>query len=327
MKACHCHCRPLRLDANITENMINLDGYDIVRKDRSRNGGGVCIYLRSSINYKVRNYLVPTELEAVCVEIIKPHSKPFLVTTVYRPPSALSEFFDHFEKLIKAVDNENKEMYILGDLNCNMLKTNNDSNIPTKKIKSLYELYQLTQLIDEATRITPTTTSLIDHIVTNMPEKISDSGVIHTGISDHSLVFAIRKSSIVAKQENTLEIRFIEELLKQHWEYVYFFADDPNAMWEIWKNLFLEVLDKHAPLQQKKIRSKKVPWITSDIKKLMNTRDKFKRKAILTNHENDWLNFKTARNKVNIELRSAKKDYYSSKVAGQKINPKKACKV
>ena len=226
-------------------------------------------------------------------------------------------------------------MYILGDLNCNMLKTNNDSNIPTKKIKSLYELYQLTQLIDVATRITPTTTSLIDHIVTNMPEKISDSGVIHTGISDHSLVFAIRKISIVTKQENTPEIRnmknfdegkFIEELLKQHWEYVYFFADYPNAMWEIWKNLFLEVLDKHAPLQQKKIRSKKVPWITSDIKKLMNTRDKFKRKAILTNHENDWLNFKTARNKVNIELRSAKKDYYSSKIAGQKINPKKAWK-
>jgi hypothetical protein len=30
-----------------------------------------------------------------------------------------------------------------------MLKTNNDSNIPTKKIKSLYELYQLTQLINE----------------------------------------------------------------------------------------------------------------------------------------------------------------------------------
>ena len=80
-------------------------------------------------------------------------------------------------------------------------------------------------------------------------------------------------------------------------------------MWEFWKNVFLEVLDKHAPLQQKKIRSKKVLWITSDIKKLMNTRDKFKRKAILmTNHENDWLNIKTVRNnKVNIELRNAKK--------------------
>ena len=37
----------------------------------------------------------------------------------------------------------------------------------------------------------------IDHIATNTPEKISDSGVIHTGISDHSLVFAIRKMSVI----------------------------------------------------------------------------------------------------------------------------------
>ena len=43
------------------------------------------------------------------------------------------------------------------------------------------------------------TSSLIDHIVTNTPEKISDSGVIHTGISDHSLVFAIRKISVMKK--------------------------------------------------------------------------------------------------------------------------------
>ena len=32
-----------RLDLNISDNMIDLNGYDIVRKDRSRNGGGVCI--------------------------------------------------------------------------------------------------------------------------------------------------------------------------------------------------------------------------------------------------------------------------------------------
>jgi hypothetical protein len=195
-----------------------------------------------------------------------------LVTTVYRPPSASSEFFDHFEQLIKAIDNENKEMYILGDLNCDMLKTDKDASTPTKKVRSLYELYQLSQLIDEATRITMTAVSLIDHIVTNTSENISDSGVIHTGISDHSLVFVIRKISVVKKQENTVEIRnmknfdedkFVTELLKQHWEYVYFFAEDPNSMWEIWKKIFLEVLNKHAPLQHKKIRSKKVIYFTT----------------------------------------------------------------
>ena len=100
-----------RLDPNVTNNMIHFNDYDLIRKDRSRNGGGVCMYLRSSINYKIRNDLVPSELEAVCIEIIKPHSKPFFVTTEYRPPNASSKFFDYFEKLIKAIDNENKEMY------------------------------------------------------------------------------------------------------------------------------------------------------------------------------------------------------------------------
>ena len=123
-------------------------------------------------------------------------------------------------------------------------------------------MYQLSQLIDEATRVTMTTSSLIDHIVkkTCTPEKISDSGVFHTGLSDHSLVFAIRKISVVKKQEKKVEIRnmkkfdhqkFVEDL------YIYFFAEGPNAMWEIWKELFLEVLDNHAPLQHKKIRTKK----------------------------------------------------------------------
>ena len=57
----------------------------------------------------------------------------------------------------------------------------------------------------------------------------------------------------------------------------------------------------------------------------MNTRDLFKREAILTNNENDWLNFRATRNEVNVKLRNAKKDY-SSKIAGQKFNPKKVWK-
>jgi hypothetical protein len=50
-------------------------------------------------------------------------------------------------------------------------------------------------------------------------------------------------------------------------------------MWEKWKELFnfLEVLNKHAPIQHKKIKSGKVPWITNKIKGLINTRDKLKR--------------------------------------------------
>ena len=79
-----------RLDSTISDNMISFEGYDVIRKDRSRKGGGVCTHLRSTINYKIRNDIVPLELEATCVEITKPHSRPFIVTTVYRPPNATS---------------------------------------------------------------------------------------------------------------------------------------------------------------------------------------------------------------------------------------------
>ena len=40
-----------RLDHNITDNLINLDNYDVIRKDRTRNGGGVCLYLRLLKSY------------------------------------------------------------------------------------------------------------------------------------------------------------------------------------------------------------------------------------------------------------------------------------
>ena len=117
-----------RLDQSFTDGSININGYDIIRKDRSRNGGGVCLYLRSSINYHVRND-IPAELEAVCVEICKPHSQPFLILAIYRPPNSSVDFFSHLENLLQTIDDEKKEIYILGDLNCNDL--NNTPNQPT----------------------------------------------------------------------------------------------------------------------------------------------------------------------------------------------------
>ena len=58
----------------------------------------------------------------------------------------------------------------------------------------------------------------------------------------------------IRNMKNFDDKKFVEDLLNQYWEYGYFFADNPNTMWEIWKKLFEEVLNKHAPIQQKKIR-------------------------------------------------------------------------
>ena len=324
-----------RLDNTISDGLVNISGYDIVRKDRSRRGGGVCIYLRTSINYKIRNDLVPEGIEAVCLEICKPNSKSFIVASVYRPPDSTSEFFVDFEKMIKSIDDENKELHILGDLNCNLLNTVSDQ--PTKTLKAILEIYQLSQLITEATRITNISCTLIDHYITSMPEKINSTGVIHTGISDHSLIYGIRKINPIVSTRNmtrNVEVRnmkrfnhnsFREDLLAQPWEQIVL-ESYTDSMWALWKKLFLEVLDKHAPVQRIRKRKSGVPWLTGEIKKIIFERDKLKREAMVTGSRAAWDKYKSTRNKVNIALRQAKTDYFRTKISNQNNNPKEAWK-
>ena len=68
--------------------------------------------------------LVPEDVEAVCLEIIKPKSKPVLIASAYRPPNSQIEFLDKVEVLFQNLDNEHKELIIVGDLNCDFLSNN-----------------------------------------------------------------------------------------------------------------------------------------------------------------------------------------------------------
>ena len=100
-----------------------VDGYDIVRRDRplnDRNGGGVCFYVRSNINYDVRKDLVFDQLESLSIEISKPRSKSFIVATWYRPPNSPFELLSYFESFVGKLDTEGKEYYLMGDFNCNL---------------------------------------------------------------------------------------------------------------------------------------------------------------------------------------------------------------
>ena len=33
-----------RLDPSISDGLVSVDGYDLIRADRNRNGGGVCMH-------------------------------------------------------------------------------------------------------------------------------------------------------------------------------------------------------------------------------------------------------------------------------------------
>ena len=122
----------------------------------------------------------------VCIELSLPYTKSLLISTCYRPPNSQANIFDLWAGFLSKCDLEDKELILLGDLNCDVSKSVPDAH--TCKIQLLCSLYQIHQLIKESTRLTPMSATLIDLILTNRPENISRSGVRHLGISDHCML-------------------------------------------------------------------------------------------------------------------------------------------
>ena len=155
------------------------------------------------------------------IDILLPKTKPILVNILYRPPDK-NDFAINFEKTFTGCDTlENQECYLLGDFNINLL--HNGKNLfgkkeYTSKMKSLPFLikeyldfgysYSLEQLISVPTRITENTATLIDHVLTNSPHKIIQSGVIEMSLSDHELIYCTRKiTKLKSNKHNELNTR------------------------------------------------------------------------------------------------------------------------
>lgn len=82
------------LKDSISDNVINVNNYSIARKDRSlAQHGGVCIYIKNSINYTIlREYEDPNSAEVLWVKLT-PNRLPrgyscLVVGVIYHPPTA-----------------------------------------------------------------------------------------------------------------------------------------------------------------------------------------------------------------------------------------------
>ena len=136
----------------------------------------------------------------------------------------------------------------------------------------MFDIYGLHQFSNEPTRITETSSTLIDLYLTNSVFTVVDSRVIHLSVSDHSLVYILGKAHYVRTRVKTIKVRtlknfneenLLRDLNQQPWANVYHTVD-PNDMWRIWKLLLMEIIDKNAPTRSRRISNKKSPWITND---------------------------------------------------------------
>ena len=181
---------------SLKDNEVYLPGYDVIRKGRENNGrhgGGVSIYFRSNINFQIRAVLRRSDIECLTIDISRLRSRPFLVSTWHRPPRSSPDLFTVFERVIDKIDPENLELYLLGDLNCNLLPGSVNAN--SSYVLNLMDIYGLTQLITEPNRVTQYSCIFIDFCLTNCSDKISNSEVVGIGMSAHCAIFLPHKIS------------------------------------------------------------------------------------------------------------------------------------
>jgi hypothetical protein len=99
-----------------TNRLVGLDGFRVVRADRGggRRGGGVALYLRENLRYKVVARPTPTSVvDYLFIELRIPY--PVLVCAIYNPPNinGFSIFGTELEPLVSKYS----DVLVLGDFN------------------------------------------------------------------------------------------------------------------------------------------------------------------------------------------------------------------
>ena len=179
-------------DSNDSIHLSNF--HPPIRLDRPNDPhGGVAIYIKNNLICKPRGDLHVDGLEAVWVET-KLNQNSLLIGSYYRPPNSPVNYWNLLENSIHRVNNTGIKFILLGDLNTDFL------NSPSRHLMDILTHYNLTQLVNEPTRITEQTSTCIDLIITQSPDIVSSVSVLPAICSDHSVPFVSVKNTVVKEQ-------------------------------------------------------------------------------------------------------------------------------
>ena len=170
------------------------------------------------------------------------------------------------------------DFYICGDINVDLLKCNNQPMI--QKYSDMLFSMGCIPLINMPTRITNHSATLIDHIYTNNVKYDIQSYILLRDISDHLPVCALinnMKTRTVSHKNffrdtrNFVTEKFIEDLASNLFDINETTPTnrlDVNEMSNKFVDIFVNTLEKHAPLKKTSRKQKKLqqkPWITKAI--------------------------------------------------------------
>ena len=106
------------LDSSVTDSEVAIENYCVVRRDKNRSGGGVCMYIRCDLAFCVKDFS-SEQNEALWIELYLPKTKPVLVGRLPKQ----TDFLEHFENGLSKLRSD-CETIVLGEFNiCYQQKT------------------------------------------------------------------------------------------------------------------------------------------------------------------------------------------------------------
>ena len=172
-----------------SDELYNIHGFDILRKDRKNgSGGGIAIYVNSELNITRRTDLEEADLEVLWLQVSPFKSKrSLLMAGIYRSPNKKVEYDRKLSENIERAYMLNMETILTGDFNLDYLKK--DTFNRHRLVKELKDS-KFIQKVSSITR--PASKSCLDHIWSTKPERIVNIVCPDICISDHLPVLAVR---------------------------------------------------------------------------------------------------------------------------------------
>ena len=180
-----------------------------------------------------------------------------------------------------------------------------------------------------------TTTSLLDHILTNSSERVSQSGVADVGLSDHQMTYCTRK--ITRFKQNTHRFvktrsfknyskdSYLQELENAKFpEYSKF--TDINCAYSDFIGKLTTIIDKVAPVREMRIKANSQEWFDEEIYEHIALRDKMLAKFKKSRKQCDDQNYKKARNHFQTMIKRKKKNFVLDKLNQNIGKPKELWK-
>ena len=241
----------------------------LIPKDTCRKGGVLSFYLHESLTYK--RFVNPSDFEWAIVEICFNNSQFNNFYLVYRPHvNKVSKFFQELENRSQFMRKLKYAIVLFGDFNIDSLKHTFDK----RTYENVLSAYDYKRVNSEPTRLTPTSSTCIDHLITfyHVEHK-----TINATISDHFLVLGKIPGFITEPEWNepkTINARNLKKSkVKAHWTFCSFLDQNlekldrnhENFLRKISKTI-LEGVDKFAFLATVKIQHNSNDWILNENK-------------------------------------------------------------